>query len=167
MFSKEIYNNSEQIDDLLSKIPNWITRWGISLIALILFSVILVSNFITYPEIVKGRIIIQSNNLNITSCIFQIPNEQIYRVKSGNEVILKFERYPFQKFGVVKCRIANISDSLSNGNYIYKINLPQQLKNAQNIQIVFNNGMLADCEIIVGKKSIFKRLFNYIINDHD
>jgi hypothetical protein len=163
----EIIIHNEQVEDLFSKMPNWITRWGISLILFILLFVILASNFITYPDVIKGKIVILNDHLNIISCLLQIQQEKVYRIKTGNDVILKFERYPFQKFGVVRTQIINISDSIITGYLLCTIKLPKQINKDQNTFIVFNKNMKADCEIIVDNKSIFRRLFNYIINNQD
>jgi len=164
MEREEINIHSSQVEDIFTKIPNWITRWGISVIFSILLFIVIVSNFIIYPEVIRGKILIQNNHLNIAYCLFQIPQEQVYRIKTGNEVILKFERYPFQKFGVVKAQIVNISDSSINGNFLFTIKLVDQLNKYQNMQVVIKKNMSADCEIIVDKKSIFKRLFHYVID---
>jgi hypothetical protein len=167
MKRKELNIQSEQVDELLSKIPNWITRWGISLIFLILFFVILISNYITFPDVIKGKIVILNTNINRISCMLEIQKEKAYRIHTGNDAILKFERYPFQKFGIVKTQIINISDSTIHGYLLCTIKLSKQLKTDQNISIVIKNNMKADCEIIVDKKSILKRLSDYIIDNQN
>jgi hypothetical protein len=167
MNRKEINIQSDRIEDLLSKIPNWITRWGISLIFLTLFFVMLVTNFIDYPDVIKGKIVIQNNNLNRISCLIQIPQETVYRIKPGMDIMLKLDRYPFQKYGMFKSQIIKITDSTINGYLTCVISLPKQIKTGQIAQLVFNKNMKAECDIIVDNKSIFNRLSSYIINRQD
>src|SRR5690606_190708 len=55
----ELNNNQEQlrsseVNEILSKEPNWILRWGINIIAIIIVGVILLSVFIQYSEVVIG-----------------------------------------------------------------------------------------------------------------
>jgi hypothetical protein len=167
MAREEKHIQSEQVEDLLSKIPNWITRWGISLICLILFFVIFISNFIIYPDVIRGKLVVQNINADTTICRFEIPQEQIYRIKSGEELILKFERFPFQKFGIVKSQILCTSDSVINGYLLYKIQLHKLAKTSSNQQIRIYGGMAADCEIIVEKRSTLKMLLSFITNNHE
>jgi hypothetical protein len=165
MIRKEINILSEPVEELLSKIPYWITRWGISLIFIILLFVIVISTFITYPEIIKGKLIIINNYSDTISCFFLIQPEEVYKIKPGNEILLKLERYPFQKFGMVKGKIVNISDSTINGYLLGTILLPPKINTLQSTSIIIRNTSKADCEIIVDKRSIFKKLLNCIINN--
>jgi HlyD family secretion protein len=45
--------NSEEIDEIITAVPSWILKWGITLVFGILGSIILLSSFINYPDIVK------------------------------------------------------------------------------------------------------------------
>jgi len=52
---------SMEVDEILSYVPNWMIRWGITAIFGILLSLIAISYFIKYPDIVPGQIQITSN----------------------------------------------------------------------------------------------------------
>jgi multidrug efflux pump subunit AcrA (membrane-fusion protein) len=45
--------NSEEVHEIITAVPSWILRWGITLVFGILGSIILLSSFINYPDIVK------------------------------------------------------------------------------------------------------------------
>jgi multidrug efflux pump subunit AcrA (membrane-fusion protein) len=45
--------NSEEVHEIITAVPSWILRWGITLVFAILGSIILLSSFINYPDIVK------------------------------------------------------------------------------------------------------------------
>jgi HlyD family secretion protein len=49
---------SEEVQDILSYIPHWIIRWGISVIALAVLMLLLVSWLIKYPDIITARVTI-------------------------------------------------------------------------------------------------------------
>ncbi len=47
---------SDEVQEIMSYIPPWIIRWGISVIALCVLSLLFLSWFIRYPEIITARI---------------------------------------------------------------------------------------------------------------
>ncbi|WP_166920152.1 HlyD family secretion protein [Flavobacterium poyangense] len=70
---------SEEVQDILTKVPHWMIRWGTVLIFVILFMLFFVSWFIKYPDVVNTEIVITTN----------IPPEKIVSKSSGRiEAIL-------------------------------------------------------------------------------
>lgn len=63
---KDILDNlqlrSESVQDILSQPPNWMIRWGNTLVLAILTMILLMSYFIKYPEFVPAPIIVTSQN---------------------------------------------------------------------------------------------------------
>lgn len=53
---------SESVQEILSAPPNWMIRWGITIIFLALMSVILVSWFIKYPDFIPAQVLITTQN---------------------------------------------------------------------------------------------------------
>lgn len=66
MKSKDILDNielrSESVQDTLSQPPNWMIRWGNTIILGILGMILLMSYFIKYPEFIPAAIIVTSQN---------------------------------------------------------------------------------------------------------
>ncbi|KRT13509.1 hypothetical protein ASU31_24365 [Pedobacter ginsenosidimutans] len=54
---------SEDVQDIITAVPNWMIRWGISLILVILLGVIFFSSIIRYPDVVKVRLKVSSLNI--------------------------------------------------------------------------------------------------------
>ena len=56
---KEILDNielrSESVQDILTKPPHWIIRWGNTVVFIILAMILLMSYFIKYPERMTSR----------------------------------------------------------------------------------------------------------------
>lgn len=70
---------SEEVQDILTKVPHWMIRWGTLLIFAIIFLLFFVSWFIKYPDVVNTEIVITTN----------IPPEKIVSKSSGRiEAIL-------------------------------------------------------------------------------
>jgi multidrug resistance efflux pump len=75
----EINLRSEQVQEILTKMPSWMIRWGSVVVFLVILSVVVFSYFIKYPEIISSQIIITTQN----------PPEKLVAKTSGKiEVIL-------------------------------------------------------------------------------
>lgn len=70
---------SEEVQDILSKVPNWMIRWGTVLIFGIILMLFTVSWFLKYPDVVKTEVVITTN----------VPPEKLVAKTSGRiETIL-------------------------------------------------------------------------------
>jgi len=70
---------SEEVQDILNKVPHWMIRWGTVLIFAIIVMLFFVCWFVKYPDVVNAEIIITTN----------IPPEKIVSKSSGRiEAIL-------------------------------------------------------------------------------
>ncbi|TKC13122.1 HlyD family efflux transporter periplasmic adaptor subunit [Pedobacter polaris] len=56
------YQNSEEVQEIITAVPSWILRRGITLIFLVLVLIILLSAFIRYPDVVKTSLKVNSLN---------------------------------------------------------------------------------------------------------
>jgi multidrug resistance efflux pump len=52
---------SEEVQEILTRVPHWMVRWGSVVVLFILVSLLFVSWFIKYPDIVPAQIIITTN----------------------------------------------------------------------------------------------------------
>ena len=90
----QIKVHSEEIQELMGKIPGWIVRSGLTLVFVIILSILLGSYFFNYSEIVKAPLIIVTHNtplpLNAKSSgkidMLFVSNEQ--KVQVGKEIAL-------------------------------------------------------------------------------
>lgn len=58
---KEIELRSEEVQDILTKVPHWMIRWGTVVIFAIIVMLFFVSWFIKYPDVVNTEIVITTN----------------------------------------------------------------------------------------------------------
>jgi multidrug efflux pump subunit AcrA (membrane-fusion protein) len=76
---KEIELRSEEVQEILTRVPHWMIRWGSVVVLIILVSLFFVSWLIKYPDIVTTQIVITTN----------IPPEKLVAKVPGKiEVIL-------------------------------------------------------------------------------
>lgn len=53
--NKEIEIRSDEVQEILSAVPNWMIRWGITLIFGLILLLVFISWFIKYPDLVVGQ----------------------------------------------------------------------------------------------------------------
>jgi multidrug resistance efflux pump len=123
---------SEEVQDILTKVPHWMIRWGTILIFIIICMLFFVSWFIKYPDVVNTEIVITTN----------IPPEKIVSKSSGRiEAILVKDKSIVSKnktLAIIE-NTANYQDVFLLKKIVdaYNINNPQKafpfalLKNTQ------------------------------------
>ena len=123
---------SEEVQDILTKVPHWMIRWGTVLIFAIILMLFFVSWFIKYPDVVNTEIVITTN----------IPPEKIVAKTSGRiEAILVKNKSVVSKNSTLAIieNTANYSDVFLLKSIVdnYNINDPKiefpfsKLKNTQ------------------------------------
>lgn len=79
---------SEEVQDILSYIPNWIVRWGTTLIAGIFFLIIILTWIVKYPDTINGEITITTINPPI-KLINKVNGKVVRLLKKDGELIKK------------------------------------------------------------------------------
>ena len=59
---EDIETRSEEVQDLLGRVPSWITRNGIIMVVVILLLLITGSWFFKYPDIITASVVVTSDN---------------------------------------------------------------------------------------------------------
>jgi hypothetical protein len=88
---------SEELQEIIGYVPRWITRWGISIVAVVFAVVILVTNFIQFPESITAELVITpreppfalswyQNDFNVTYSL-KVKHSQF--VKAGDTLLLE------------------------------------------------------------------------------
>jgi multidrug resistance efflux pump len=78
--------NSEEVHEIVTAVPSWILRWGIALIFILMLSIVILSAFIRYPDIVKSNL--KVNSVNAPKAVFAKQTGKIVSllVKEGMHV---------------------------------------------------------------------------------
>jgi multidrug efflux pump subunit AcrA (membrane-fusion protein) len=85
---KEIELRSEEVQEILTRVPHWMIRWGSVVVLFILLSLFFVSWVVKYPDIITTQIVITTN----------IPPEKLVARTSGKlEAILVKDRMNITK----------------------------------------------------------------------
>jgi multidrug resistance efflux pump len=62
---KDIYIRSEEMQEVLSQVPTWIVRWGITLIGLVLLAFVWIAFLVKYPDVVVAPLKLTTAELPI------------------------------------------------------------------------------------------------------
>lgn len=84
------------------------------------------------------------------------------KIRPKQKVNLKFNKYPYQEFGMVQARVKNISLVPINDEYILEIILPDTLITNYGYLLHFNQKMSGVADIITDDMPLIARLFNPI-----
>jgi multidrug resistance efflux pump len=77
--NQQIEIRSEEVQEILSYVPNWMIRWGNTLFLLLIMMLLFITWFIRYPDVITTEVMITTTN----------PPEKIYANVSGKfDVIL-------------------------------------------------------------------------------
>lgn len=122
---KDILDNlelrSESVQDILTRPPHWMIRWGNTIVFIILLMILLMSYFIKYPEFVPAPIIVTSQNP---------PEKLLSRTNSKIEKIFIKDHQEVKKGDVLMIlqSTANYSDVLKLKKIVDSIS-PNQIFN--------------------------------------
>lgn len=137
MATKNDYNieiRSEEVNDILSRPPRWIIRWGIGVIFLVVIIILVGSSFFKYPDVITAPITVTSEILpaNIISKVSG-RLENLF-VKDGgsvdaNELIAIIgSSTEYSSFKTLKNLSGEFSKTISNGKILYSLTFPANLK---------------------------------------
>ncbi|MCF6348956.1 MAG: HlyD family secretion protein [Flavobacteriaceae bacterium] len=70
---EEIQLRSEEVQEILTFVPNWMIRWGNGLILVLIIGLLFISWFVKYPDTIAAEIIVTTS----------IPPQKIYAKSSG------------------------------------------------------------------------------------
>ena len=144
---KDFELRSEEVQEILSRVPHWMIRWGSVVILFILLSLFAVAYMIKYPDIVSTQIIITTHTP---------PQKVVARVSGKIESIFVHDKMRVQKntpLAVIENAanykdVFNLSKALSKGdktlsNFTFEEFRNVQLGDVENAFVAFQKESLA------------------------
>lgn len=159
----EVINlRSEEVQEIMGRIPTWIERWGITAIGLLLMIILAGAALFPYPDTLIGRFVFMPKchcaKNNLVGYAF-LPAYGIGKIKKGQKVRIRLENYPDQEFGYltgIVRDIANMPDK--DGFYQVDILFQNGLKTSENIQLPIHSQMSGTTEIILTEKLLIEKI---------
>jgi len=101
---------------------------------------------------------VQPNNTSYFAEII-IPQYNFGKIKEGQEVLLKFQAYPYEQFGSVTGKIEFISSTPTDSGFLAKVILPHGLTTSYNKTLHYQYGLLAQAEIVTENMRLLERFY--------
>lgn len=89
-----------------------------------------------------------------------IPQYNFGKIKIGQEVLLKFQAYPYEQYGSVIGKIEYINKIPTDSGYLAKVSLPDGLTTNYNKPLQYLNNANASAEIITENMRLIQRFYN-------
>lgn len=89
-----------------------------------------------------------------------LPMRGAGKVKAGQKVIVRVEKFPYMEFGSLQGRVQSVSLISDQEFYNVEISFPKGLITTYNIELEFNQGMGGLAEIITEDLSLLVRIVN-------
>lgn len=81
------------------------------------------------------------------------------KLKTGQDVLLKFPSFPYQEYGILHGKVSSISTLPKDTAYFVHVELPIKLTTDMNKNLSIKNGMTASAEVITEDLSLLDRFF--------
>lgn len=112
-------------------------------------------------EMKSGQSLFYVEPLNTSYFIeLLIPQYNFGKVKPGQQVLLKFQAYPFEQYGSVMGTIEFINSTPSDSGYLAKVILTNGLMTNYNKSLQYRNGLFAQADIITENMRLLERFYN-------
>lgn len=153
---------SQALNTFRSQVEEWKRKY--LLVAPVAGRILFASFTQENQEVKVGQLICFIKPLNSNYYVeARVSQYNFGKVKTGQQVLLKFTAYPFQEFGIVRATLAAISAIPTDSGYFVKITLPSGLITNYGRTIQYKNGLSVQAEIITEDKRLIERLFENVI----
>ena len=95
----------------------------------------------------------------------ELPLSSSGKVREGQRVVMKFDSYPYQQFGIVEGKVQ--SKALlprDNKTISVRVALPNRLKTNRGVELKFDQQMIGSTEIITEERRFIERMFDKLIS---
>lgn len=92
-----------------------------------------------------------------------IPQYNFGKVQQGQEVLLKFQAYPYEQYGSVVGKIEYINTTPSDSGYLAKVVLPEGFITNYNKPLQYRNGLFAQADIITQDMRLLERFYYNLV----
>lgn len=153
--------HSDEIQQIITKIPSWIVRWGIALFGLILVFILSISAIVRYPDVIKLPVKLQVTKSNEVIGIINLSQQDFTKVKAGQHAGVMLTIYPVNEYGMLSGSVNHISEEPdTHGAFTVLLKLdPASMK--KNIKI--KNWMTGEAEIITQDITVLQRITKNIV----
>ncbi len=161
---RKVELKSEDINDILSKPPKWMIRWGnFLMVVIVILLFVFVANF-KFSDNIRASVSI--GGLAELKGTLVLPESKVQGVRLGQEVKVFLRAYPYIEYGTIEAEVSGIKSLPNkigkNKFYLIELVFPTGLKTNKGLVINTATTLDGDAEIIIEKKSILEKILNEI-----
>ena len=87
-----------------------------------------------------------------------IPQDNMGKIRAGQQVLIKLKAYPYEDYGIIKGKIAYITNVSFKNMFIARVDFQTNKLDGFNQSVRLEPGLMADAEIITQDATILKRI---------
>ena len=145
---------SEAVQEIMGKMPPWIIRIGIYLVALLTAAALAGAWFFHYPEIVTAPVVVRQQ-----LAAANIPAAAAWKVKAGQQVLIRLTAYPKEEFGMLQGTVLSMHATETGTGFLVSIQLTHGRVTSAGKKIPSHPQLDGTAEIMTEDKSVAARLF--------
>ena len=96
---------SNEMDEIIGKIPPWIIRWGITVLFLVAIIALVISSYVRFPDSIQGSVVIQAKEQPGKVTVRRESANQAYRflvkdkdrVQPGDTLLIRIDKIAHQE----------------------------------------------------------------------
>ncbi|MGM9679560.1 MAG: hypothetical protein ACI3X7_07305 [Bacteroidaceae bacterium] len=158
----EIDLRSEEVQEIMGRMPTWVERWGILSIAIMLAALLCGAAYFPYPDTLGGGFVYVPGKAEDgvpSSCFALMPVHGIGKVKEGMPVRVVLENYPESEFGYLRGTVHDVAP-LPDENWKYRVGveLPKGMDTSLGLSLPCHVQMEGRAEIVVADRRLIDKI---------
>lgn len=159
---------SEEVQEIMGRMPPWILRSGITLIALLVLGAFVAAWFFRYPEVIQARVVLMSSSYTVRATVAEqspyivkgtMPAAGAWKVKSGQKALIRLTAYPYEEYGLLQGTVMFAEANMADTNFQVSISLDHLLHTTTGREIPVQPRLDGTAEIMTEDKSVLQRMF--------
>lgn len=159
---RKIELKSEDINDILSRPPRWIIRWGNFLMIVIVISLFVFGANFKFSDNIRASVSI--SGVASFKGTLVLTGSKVERVRLGQDVTIMLRAYPYIEYGSIEAEVSGIKllPSKPGESKFYDVELifPHGLKTNRGLTISAATVLEGDAEIITAETSVLEKIYN-------
>lgn len=148
---------SEEVQEIMGKMPPWMVRSGITMIAVMVVLALTGAWFFRYPDVLPMpvRVMPQEQSFRVQG---HIPAAEAWRVKAGQQVMLRLTAYPSDTYGLLPGTVTSGAVAETDSSFRVDVQLTQGMLSTTGKQIPQQPVLTGTAEIMTDDKSLLQRI---------
>jgi len=151
-------NRSREVQEIMGRMPSWITRWGITVIGVTVAIILSWSYFLKYPDVVEAKCVIMPGK-SALSISATVPAADIEKIKKGQKAFVKVRA--MQHVLVIPAQVVSIPDIIKDSGNIVDMAFTDRSAINTNPRIFEQSAIAGTTEIYTEERSVFERIFQH------